>query len=162
MITLKKHMFILLGFILLGIAGKTQSQTHDRLATMQEQIYQSFVSGDIPLWERTIPQLERYYAANQSAEVLYDLLLARYGYIAFALETDRSKARDQLDKAEKELEKLFTYPAYRSNAYALEGAFLGFRISLRPLSGITLGPRSYRAIDNAVEADPNNPAAWME
>ncbi len=142
--------------------GSLPAETSQRLTRMQNQIYQSFVSGDIPLWERTIFELERYYQSHPGEEVLYDLILARYGFIAFSLENEPSIARNHLDKAEAELEELFQYPAQQSNAYAFQGAFLGFRISLRPLTGIRNGPRSYRAISNALEADPSNPVAWME
>ncbi|TVQ13310.1 MAG: tetratricopeptide repeat protein [Bacteroidetes bacterium] len=150
--------FLLLYFLLVPLLAESSV----RLTRMQNQIYQSFVSGDIPLWERTIFELERYYQSNPREEVLYDLLLARYGFIAFSLENEPSTARTQLDKAESELEKLFSYPSQQSNAYAFQGAFLGFRISLRPITAIRNGPRSYRAISNALEADPNNPVAWME
>lgn len=154
---------ILLSFLLLWLQlVPLSAESTQRLTRMQNQIYQSFVNGDIPLWERTILELERYYQTNPREEVLYDLILARYGFIAFSLENEPSTARIHLDKAESELEKLFNYPSQQSNAYAFQGAFLGFRISLRPLTAIRNGPRSYRAISDALEADPNNPVAWME
>ncbi|MFW5663566.1 MAG: tetratricopeptide repeat protein [bacterium] len=138
------------------------AKSSDRLTRMQNQIYESFVNGDIPLWERTIFELERYYQSNPREEVLYDLILARYGFIAFSLENEPSIARKHLGKAENELEELFNYSSQQSNAYAFQGAFLGFRISLRPLTAVRNGPRSYKAISNALEADPTNPVAWME
>ncbi len=129
----------------------------------QDRIYHSYISGQILNWERTLNELEVFYQQNSDASILYDLLLARYGFIAMCLgEDEKRNARIHLDKAEKELEELFRHPGYKSQSYALQGAFLGFRISLRPLSAIRLGPRSYSAIDKAVESDPNNPVAWME
>ncbi len=150
--------FLLLCLLLVPLPAESS----ERLTRLQNQIYQSFVSGDVPLWERTILELERYYQSSPREEVLYDLILARYGFIAFSLENEPSIARNQLDKAESELEKLFNYPSQQSNAYAFQGAFLGFRISLRPFTAIRNGPRSYRAISSALEADSDNPVAWME
>lgn len=153
-------LFVSLWLGFLAISSTAQSSA--RLTRMQNQIYESFVTGDVPLWERTIFELERYYQSNPREDVLYDLILARYGFIAFSLENEPAMARLHLDKAESELEKLFNYPSQQSNAYAFEGAFLGFRISLRPITAIRNGPRSYKAISEALEADPNNPVAWME
>jgi tetratricopeptide (TPR) repeat protein len=147
---------------LVGWVFTGHAQVSERQARLQNQIYQSFVRGNIPLWEATLTEMERNYNSNKTSSLLYDLLLARYGFVAFNMEVDKSKARTHLDKAEDELEQLFQYPSYQSNAWSLKGAFYGFRISLRPISAVTLGPRSYSAINEAVEADRNNPVAWME
>lgn len=156
----KYKAMILLLTLSMGI--HLSGHANDKLNRLRDQIYTSFIKGDVHLWERTIIEYEQYYSSMPTSDVLYDLLLARYGFIAFSMEDEASKAKNQLSKAEAELERLFTYPGYLSNAYAMQGAFLGFRISLRPISAITLGPRSYKAINNAVEAGPDNPVVWME
>jgi tetratricopeptide (TPR) repeat protein len=153
---------ILLLFVILLAGIAVQAQVNNRQKQLQDQIYSSFVKGDVRMWERTITEFERLYNSRQEPSILYDLLLARYGFIAMSVEKNPSQAREQLHKAEAELEKLFTYSSYQSNAYAMQGAFLGFRISLRPLSAVVLGPRSYSAINKSVEADTSNPVAWME
>ncbi len=159
---LKKALKISVFIFLMGWVFTLNSQVTDRQSRLQIQIYQSFVSGNIPLWEATITEMERNFNSNKSSSLLYDLLLARYGFVAFNMEVDKSKARQHLNKADEELEQLFQYPSHLSNAWSLKGAFYGFRISLRPISAVTLGPRSYSAINEAVEADKNNPVAWME
>jgi tetratricopeptide (TPR) repeat protein len=136
---------------------------HDKQREFQDRIYNTFITGQIQPWERTLTEMERWYRQHPGSSMLYDLLLARYGYIAMALgEENNQGARTHLDKAEIELQELFKYTPYQSQAYALQGAFLGFRISLRPITAVRLGPRSYRAIDTALELNPNNPTAWME
>jgi tetratricopeptide (TPR) repeat protein len=154
------HKVILFIFIIAALP--VFAQAPNRQEQLQNQIYRSFVRGDVPLWERTIGEFEQLYRVRQEPAVLYDLLLARYGFIAFSMENEPAKARAQLDKAEKELEQLLRYTAYQSHAYAMQGAFLGFRISLRPVSAVILGPRSYSALNRAVEAGENNPVVWME
>ncbi len=150
-------------FLTLLAASSSGAKSQNKRAEFQDRIYNSFISGDMRSWERTIAEMEQYYSAFPLPDMLYDLLLARYGFIPYCLDEDKKDlARQHLDKAEEELEKLFVYNRYRAHAFALRGAFLGFRISLRPLSAIRLGPRSYRAIDDAMEADPNNPTVWME
>jgi tetratricopeptide (TPR) repeat protein len=114
-------------------------------------------------WERTIGEMEDFYEQLPFSEHLYDLLLARYGFIPYCIDNDmKRKARYHLKKANEELEELMDYRNYKSNAYALRGAFIGFEIGMAPLKGITLGPKSYTAIDNSIESNPDNPVAWME
>lgn len=156
-----KVIILLISIFVLSVQV-SPGQSNSSITRMQNQIYTSFIKGDVPLWERSIRELERIYANTSTDEVLYDLLLARYGYIAFSMEENPAAARKQLDQAEKELEKLLRNPSWLSSAKAMQGAFLGFRISLRPISAVLLGPRSYKAINEAVEADENNPVGWME
>ena len=159
----KKHAWFILFIVFIFFVEYTLGAPQNKQRDFQDRIYNAFVQGNLNSWESTIAEMENHYRSNPRPDFLYDLLLARYGFIAANLgEGENRKARAHLDKAEEELERLFVYTVHRSNAYALQGAFLGFRISLRPLSAIRLGPRSYRAIDNALEADENNPAAWME
>ncbi len=156
-----RFLIIVIILQLTALAG-VSSPANEQLTRIQNQIYRSYITGNVPMWERSVNELERMYNNRSDVGILYDLLLARYGFIAFSLENDASKARQHLTKAETELEILFTHRAYQAHAYALQGAFLGFRISLRPLMAVSLGPRSYRAINNAMEADRNNPLVWME
>ena len=44
---------------------------------------------------------------------------------------------------------------------ALLSAVLGQRIGANPMRGMTLGPRSSREIEQALEAAPNNPRVWL-
>lgn len=148
---------------LLPVCISPAQNPHDKQREFQDRIYNAFITGQIQPWERTLTEMERWYRQHPGPAMLYDLLLARYGYIAMALgEENNQEARTHLDKAEAELEELFRYTTYQSQANALQGAFLGFRISLRPITAVRLGPRSYRAIDSALELNPNNPTAWME
>lgn len=107
--------------------------------------------------------MEADYASRPDPELLYDILLAQYGLIGYYLGSDnKTQGEYHLERAEKNLEILSRIPAYKSNALAFEGAFIAFRITLRPIRSVQLGPRSYRRIDEAMEADPANPRVWIE
>jgi len=130
---------------------------------MQDQLYYNFVTGQTDEWEKTIKNIEQYYDSFSTPSVLYDLLLARYGFIAMNLSNKNNDvARKHLEKAEKEIEVLFNYRNYLSKAYAMRGTFFAFRISLNPFNTITLGNKANSYIEKAIEADPSNPTAWME
>jgi tetratricopeptide (TPR) repeat protein len=147
-------------FLFLQISPATQGQ---ELEKYQQQIYQSYISGDMELWQTTLEQMEKLSGRQPTAEVIYNLLLGYYGLIGYHLGTDEKRnARDLLDKATELLEKLEPFPEYQSHMLALRGALYGFRIGLRPLRAVVLGPRSMRAIDRAMEIDPSNPTAHLE
>ncbi len=150
-------------YLMLAVLFSLNVSANNSQEKFQEQIYTCFIDGKMDKWERTIDEMEQYYASYRVPGMLYDLLIARYGFIAVSLdEEEKRKARVQIEKAEVELERLFNYRSYVSNAYALKGALLAFRISLNPFNAIVLGNRANNAIDKAVETDENNPAAWME
>lgn len=130
---------------------------------LQNQVYEAYVTGNIPLWERTIRQMEAAYSRRPVPELLYDILLAQYGLIGYYLGTGQnSNAQRHLEQAEAYVGQLSASRPYSTTALVFQSAFLGFRISLRPLRAVQLGPRSYRLIDQAIEADPAYARGWIE
>lgn len=130
---------------------------------LQNRIYAAYVSGDMVSWERTVKDMESLYSRQSTNSLLYDILLAQYGLIGYYLGTDqKSKASACLKSAEDNLKRLSQVRAYANTSRVFESAFLAFRISLQPLRAVQLGPRSYRLIDQAIEADPNYSRAWIE
>jgi glycosyltransferase involved in cell wall biosynthesis/tetratricopeptide (TPR) repeat protein len=129
----------------------------------QNQIYEAYVLNRMPQWTNTLRSMEAAYVRRPEPALLYDILLAQYGLIGYYLGSDdKQQGEYHLERAEKNLEELKKHPAYKSGSLAFEGAFLAFRITLRPIRSVQLGPRSYRRIDEALEADRTNPRVWIE
>ncbi len=154
----KTSIFLLILLALLPLTSQGQP-----LARYQDQIYQSYITGEISSWESTLWRIEKLYQQQPSAEVLYNLLLTRYGITGYYLGNgQKDKAREQINAAQQELELLERHEDYKSRRLALRGAFLGFRIALSPIRSVVLGPRSMNAVDEALQADPGNPTAHLE
>ena len=133
------------------------------MEAMQNNIYKAYVLSDMSLWEKTLEEMQSMYNRIPSNALLYDILLAQYGLIGYYLATDqKSKARQQLDLADGYADRLSGVPAYQPAAWVFQAAFLAFHINLRPLQAVRLGPRSYRLIDQALEADPGYARVWIE
>jgi tetratricopeptide (TPR) repeat protein len=133
------------------------------LETWRNQIYDAYVLNNMPQWERTARAMEAAYSRNPTNELLYDLILAQYGLIGYYLgENDNGKATSLLDRAEKNLETLSGTPSYQAQALAFESAFIGYRIGLRPIRAVVMGPRSSRAAERALQANPRYARAWVE
>ncbi len=129
----------------------------------QRMIYQAYVQGSMQLWADAISLLEKEYTRSGSINILYELTLARYGYIGYNLGIDdKSEARRNITLAEENLDKLIAYPHYESSAYALQGALYAYRISMAPWRAVFWGQRSMNLINKAIETNPGDPSAWIE
>jgi tetratricopeptide (TPR) repeat protein len=139
------------------------AQGTSSLETWRNQIYEAYVLNNMPQWDRTLRAMEAAYSRNPTNELLYDLTLAQYGLIGYYLgNNENSKAEPLLEKAEKNREALAKTPAYAAAAHAFEAAFIGYRISLRPIRAVVIGPRSSRAADRAIEADARYARSYVE
>jgi len=91
--------------------------------------------------------------------------LAEYGLIAWCIGEDRCQEDEveaRLDRTEGYLKALTALPGGAARGYATQGALLAMRIGLSPAKAVYLGPRSSSYLDQAMAADPQEPAAWVE
>ena len=129
----------------------------------QDQIYKAYVEDRMSLWRSTLLNMEYEYQNNPDDALLYDILLGHYGLIGYYLGTDHEdKAKKMLEKAEPYLDIMYNRDDYEARAKLFEAAFNGFRIGLRPLRGVSLGPKSATLIDDALEIDPSYPRGYIE
>jgi tetratricopeptide (TPR) repeat protein len=128
-----------------------------------EMIYSAFVEEKMDRWQEAINLLEREYKETGNIDILYNLTLARYGYIGYNLGVNnRPEARKHIDLAEETIGRLNESQRYESSAYALQAALYAFRISMAPWRAVFWGQRSMNFINRAIDTDPNNPYAWIE
>ena len=140
-------------------AGPAPSQS----PTPGELIYTAFVHNKMELWSEAIGILERQNMRSGSPDILYELILARYGFIGYNLGVgNESVAREQIALAEENIEKLAGIPRYESSAYSFQGAMYAYRISMARWRAVFWGQRSMNLVDKAIETDPANPSAWIE
>lgn len=160
---MKQTIIYLLLVWVLSTTTALASVAQPAIEGLQNKIYDAYVSGDMVLWERTLAGMDALYARQPTNIVLYDIILAQYGLIGYYLGTEqKAKAAAHLDKAEENMKRLAQVRAYKTTSLVFESAFLAYRISLRPIRAVQLGPRSYRLIDQAMEADPNYSRVWIE
>jgi tetratricopeptide (TPR) repeat protein len=65
-----------------------------------------------------------------------------------------------LEQAEEALEQSLTKLKV-PESFALLSSVLGQQIGSNPLKGMTLGPKSNSAMEDAIQADPRNPRVWL-
>ncbi len=127
------------------------------------KFYTAYIKGDMTEWPEWIDQLERLYRDHEDPELLNELLVAYYGYVAYLIGVDEDKtAENYIEEAEPYIEKLKNHQAYKASVEALHGAFIAYKIGINKARAIYLGPKSMKHINNAIEIDPDNPKGWME
>jgi tetratricopeptide (TPR) repeat protein len=144
--------FVFMAFVAPGI-----SQTHNC------DVYRGYLSGDMEVWTRGIADQEKRFNISGNPDDLFVLVLSKYGYIGYLISMKREgEAKEIIDSAEKNVEKLSADRRYVSRASALSGALIAMRISLNPMRATYLGMRSFRQIEESLKLDQNDPAGWVE
>ncbi|MFN2394166.1 MAG: hypothetical protein ABR597_00610, partial [Bacteroidales bacterium] len=72
-----RNLILIVAFVI----GSSQIHGQDKRQEFHNQIYTAFVSGNMKNWEQTLNEMETYYNSFPLPDMLYDLLLARYGFI---------------------------------------------------------------------------------
>lgn len=153
-IWLKKSIWLYLSllFLLSGSSGLAQ--------TFRDQLYQYYISGQMNAWESLMNQKARQIHSEQDR---YELALAYYGYIGYCLGSEqKDKARQYIEWGEKLADQLLEVRPGQPEYLALRGAYYGFRMGFQPQKIMSLGPKSLRLVNQAVEAGPDNPYALIE
>ena len=155
---------IILILLLAGLSVQNNAKARDSIHTlMQDQIYEAYVYGKMPLWESTLASMELEYMRNPSDELLYDILLAQYGLTGYYLGIDENASgRRLMEEAAPYLETLESRLGFAAQAMLFKAAFYAFRIGMRPWLGVRLGPQSEKLINDAISINPVYPRGWIE
>lgn len=160
---MKKLLFVCVLVISIVQLSNIQLSAYSGDDKLECKFYHAYVTGDMSPWPGYIDLLEGKYNYNSSPEILYDIVKAYYGYVAFLIGIeDHEEANEFLDRAEKYLEKLKEQNRYRAEAKAFQGAFIAYEIGMNKAKAVYLGPRSMKNINQALELEPNNHNALIE
>ena len=158
-----KILYVLLWFFLILVPLFSISQDYSSKERMECEFYEAYVTGEMEPWPEYIEELESIYSDNPSDELLYDLVEAYYGYVAYTIGIDEyHEARKYIELAEDYLVKLEKKRDYKPAALAFKGAFIAFEIGMNRAKAVYLGPRSMSNINRALELDPENINALIE
>ena len=147
----------LTGILLAIIAGNISLFAQNQA---RKQIYDCYVTNQMSSWELVMAD---YGKKAVNLEMYYNLAEFQYGYIGYCLSAKLyGKAAHYLDQGEANLDRILKADPNSAKAYAMKGAFLGFRIVLSKFKAVYLGQRSLTYINKAVKIDPGNPSGWIE
>lgn len=141
-------------FLIIGLAA-AQGQNKD--------FYDAYILNRMDLWKSHMDRIEKEYSRNQNDEVLLDLTVAQYGYIAYCMSMEqKKKAKKYVLKAEANAKMMLKHDPSWARAHAVMGAIYGFKVGQAPYKAPVLGIRAMREVNKAFDLDPNDPHIWME
>jgi tetratricopeptide (TPR) repeat protein len=143
-----------LAFSLFGVLNARQNH--------REKVYNAFISDQMEGWDRVIVSMNGR-KANLSDKQLGELVNYYYGYTAWVLGEDlEKKANRYIDEAEEIIDELMVKYPNNPDWHAYKGAFIAYKIGLRPMKAPFLGSESIKNIDRAIEIDPQRHQGWIE
>jgi len=124
---------------------------------IKKSIYDAYAMGKLDQWEDVITELEESWVKYLDEDILEELVMAQYGYIAFCLmEEEKKKGRETLSKANDNLEVLLAAEPTRADLIALKAAFTGFEMGFNPAKALYLASRAKGLTERAYNADSDN------
>lgn len=151
----KSILLVLLIFI--GSVFNASAQSSDC------QFLNFYLEGNMGSWEQEVIKQNKKKYQSMSESQLYELTLAEYGLIGYLLGLDKDdEAEKYLDKAKQHIERLLELAPRKSAYLCMKGALTAFEISISPYKAMYKGPESLGYIEEAIELDKDEPAAWIE
>ncbi len=123
----------------------------------------AFNTENIAIWQNLIEKIQKEDSAQESNENKLDLAYAYYGLTGTCISKKNKKLGLESSKKGIEIAKeLTSVDQYAAQAHALLGGFYGLQIALNPMKGMTLGPKSDKEVNEAMELDPNEPFVYLQ
>jgi tetratricopeptide (TPR) repeat protein len=161
--SVQRNMRILKVILLLGslpLFSQNIAKTGD---DYRKEIYEAYLESKMDRWKEVLVEMESRYRHSPEQNLLYDICETSYGYIAWCISVKKKReAETWLDQAQDYLNTFLKMDGTNARAWALQGAFYGFRVGLEPLKAAIYGKRSYEANERALRLNPREPHAWME
>jgi len=145
---------VLLFCFSVGFANETYEKA------MSQSMEKLFQAKTIPEYVEVANQFERI-SNIEKAEWL-PLYYASFAYIMISFqETENAKKDQNLDQAQKFLNRALAIDPNESELYMLQGFLYPSRITIDPMNrGVTLMPEMNKALDKALELNPDNPRVY--
>ncbi len=135
----------------------------DKIQKIKCDVYQAFVHGNQAKWIEATKALKRAYNWERDPKISREVVIAQYGLIGYMIgEGNKKEAKKIYHQALGSLEELLEKQPKDAELLALKGAFLAFRISFNKINALTLGPKSKKYINKALEVNNKAPLALIQ
>ncbi len=130
---------------------------------LQEKFYRAYVQNSKTMWTLLIDELRSQYdAAQNDMQLLYLLTKAQIGIVnASMADRDKPTYKKYIKDIDDNTKRLIESDVAWSDAYVLRSRMYSAKMAFHPMRSMFLGPKSDKAIENALKHGPENPEAWM-
>jgi tetratricopeptide (TPR) repeat protein len=146
--------------IILAISFFTQTSYSQ--SANQKNIYNAYINSDMNKWAGVIHSMESNNSAT-TTDLKLELINYYYGYIGYLIGIKKNEqAQTFITTGEKIINKVLEKSPKNPTALAYKGSFIGFKISMNKMKGISLASESIHYINQAYETDPRNIQAIID
>lgn len=143
-------------FLLLPLLIFTVAMTSPQ--ELMKKNYQAYLRADKETWKQNVALATKIYQENQTVDNLFNLAQTEYGLLNITqADQDEDLFEDYVDNCEEHLEELAKSTKYAGEANAMLSSLMGFKMAYSPWKSMTLGPKSSKLLEKAVEISPNSP-----
>lgn len=117
------------------------------------ELARAYAANDAAAFERVIQKL----SAETTADAPFQTAKAEYAaYAAYQFAHGEKAVKTLMDGAQKRLETYLKAQPDHAEAHALLAGIYGIQIGMSPMKGMTLGSKSSRHLERALELAPDN------
>ncbi len=142
---------------------KTDSIKEDPLKYSKEEFF-AFTMNNISMWKEIVAKSETKLATSPTDTILLYLSI-RYGYgllTACLGNQDKETFYEYVNKTQERINILLSMTPYWSAVHAFQAGLYSLRMGFNPGKGMSLGPKSEKAIDKAIKYNPEEPTGWQQ
>ncbi len=130
-------------------------------AQQNTDIYQAYVSGNIPQWKGIIQVLEARENTTNADKL--ELINYQYGYISYCIRHKQKETAEKYMVSVKKYIKQLEKQKYKlAILYAYKAALIGFKIGISPYKAPFLGSESSEYANKSVVLDTNNVLGYVQ
>ncbi|ATL49044.1 hypothetical protein COR50_18750 [Chitinophaga caeni] len=146
------YCFVLLNWFPTHLEEKWQQQLAESLKTLDQ-------SGELKTWEQETLKLQKLADANPKEWLLQ--YYAAWSNIQMAFQAPSTEASKFCQTAEGYVENALQLQPSNTETLVLKAYYLSAKIKVDPATAVVNGPSSQKWAEKAIEADTNNPRAYL-
>jgi tetratricopeptide (TPR) repeat protein len=133
----------------------------DAISSYRSEIYDCYISGNMAKWKIVMDKMATEKSLDP--DIILELVNYQYGYIGWAIGNKRaSEAKQYLEQAEENLDRLGSCKSCSSMVNAYRSAFYGYKIGLNKVLAPFLGGKSLDCARAAIRQDDRNFLAYVQ
>ncbi len=120
--------------------------------------YLAYLNADKEIWKQNVALATKIYQEDPTVDNLANLAKTEFGLLNITMkDEDEDLFDDYVDNCEDHLKELEDDSKYSGEAKALLSSLYGYKMGYSPWKSMTLGPKSSRLLDEALDIDPESP-----
>ena len=170
--SMKTKQIVVTSMVLLSIFTTThcsnKDKTTDNLKKIElqytEKEFYAYCANSVSMWKNIVESFNSELSQSSDDTLkLYRATRAEYGLLNACIGNhDEETFNIYIEKIEENIERLMKMNVNPAELYAMQAGIYSYKMVFDPSKGMTLGPKSGKAISKAISIDNEEPSAWLQ